>query len=383
MPIAVTVIFKKMIRELESGLSSRQVKRSRFEGYQAAMNVIKQAMPVIKKELTKVVVPVSAIGAAGAAYAAAPKSKSSSKKGTATVMSARTGTTVSVKQRVKRKRGRKTDKVTRLSKRLKALEINAPKSAHRVCRNWLHNQYTCPVNECRHYNIAHWWKNVYEPMINNLRFYDRAVTPGMDTIDLNIAGISRDVLFRNVIISSHMRNNNHLPGRFKVYWYKCVDATSQNPLDVVGAVFDQYGVSSPLGTMNMFLTDFQKDLSKSWELIKTDKFFLNPGDEATSSYTLKTFKIDPNYNDDIGVNYYKGDIVAIIRVEGTIAHDVTTTNQVGYGEAGVDVINKVKADIKYQSDASFHDIKQVLSLGTIASAEVTLPTDATDEKDTV
>lgn len=311
--------------------------------------------------------------------AAAPKKKG----GTANVTNARTGTVTKVRNPRKRKKG-STSKLTKITKRLKTLEISAPKKAIRMCRGTSAAQYTSNANSIEYTNLAIWYSQHYAQKIDNLRFFDRGTTPGDDTINIANTAFATNVLFRNIALRIEGRNNNTLPCKPKLYWWRCKEDTSLNPTDIQATVQTNYGVSNANSVVGNFITDYRKEIEQYWDLVKVDTFSLQPGDEFNSNFNMKTFKYDPARYADYSATYHKNDIVVTFRMIGVIGHDSGTTSSVGILPSGIDVLVHRKFFIHYQSDTSFRDIEIETNLGAFATGgEATLPSDVTDEKDAV
>lgn len=279
----------------------------------------------------------------------------------------------------KRRRGaRRAGKFRRLEKRVATLARNTVPDSQRLVRRVAGGQIKSPVNVATHTNIEMWTAGTYEGSLDDLRTFDRAATPAPDTIDLRNSAFQTHVKYKDIVLRIETRNNNQVPCHFSVYWFKCTDNCATNPKSEA-ELLDQ-SLNLAFGTNPItYFSDVPKTF-KTWKLLKTDKFKLNPGDECKSVYTQKSFKWDVKYRDLENTSYHPGDICCVLRCMGTIAHDIADTSIVGYGESGADYLIHKKYTLIYPSDIPVRDSDvDITGLGSLANAEVAGPS-VDDEK---
>lgn len=281
----------------------------------------------------------------------------------------------------RRKGARRTGKFRKLEKKVANLVRNTVPDSQRLVRTVVGAQITSPVNVATHTNIEMWTAGTYEGALDDLRMFDRAATPAPDTIDLRSSAFQTHVKYKNIVMRIETRNNNNVPAHFNVYWFKCTDNVNTNPKSEA-ELLDQ-ALNHAFGTSPItYFSDVPKTF-KTWKLMKTDKFKLNPGDECKSVYTMSKFQWDVKYRDLESTSYHPGDICCVLRCMGTIAHDAADTSIVGIGESGVDYLIHKKYTLIYPSDIPVKDAQVDSSgLGSLVNGEVAGP-EVEDEKDAV
>lgn len=286
-------------------------------------------------------------------------------------------------KRGKRRKTKKSQKskINKLSSRLKKLEKYGVQLAKRLVRANEYGQCKHDPNGAAYDAYGMWQPSTWEAHIDDLRFIDRGATPAIDDINLQNQTIGHDIHFINIVLTNVCRNNGQIPVNCATYWYRSKVDTSTSPLAHMTSMDDQMGITDANVNFNIYPTDFKANISKQWKLLKVAKATLNGGDELKSSVAIKHFQQNPKYNDIFSSTYSKGSVVVLVRTSGVIAHDATTTTEVGTGDGGVDIQHRLVYTIVYPSDANFRDIQTVNGGGTFGAAPEVVGPNVDDLKD--
>lgn len=257
-----------------------------------------------------------------------------------------------------------------LKDRVVRLERDVVDPATRIVKKISTSQKNCSPNVCSYSTNFAWYPTQWEEFITDLRFIDRAATPAADTIDLSNQSYSHELDFRNIFLSYSGKNNGQIPMKLKVYTFECIGPTGANstPTELMDAYDGVFAVSSSTTDILLYPSDMRKAWSDKWKILKTNSFSLNAGDEFSVSHSIKQFKYDVKAHDVVGSVYPKGCVLFVLRLQGVLCHDKTTTSEVGFSDSTIDTFAYIKYEIKYQSDASFTDMKVSSTLGTVTDA---------------
>lgn len=233
-------------------------------------------------------------------------------------------------------------------------------------------QVTGTVNLATYHVITLFDKTRIGQMCDDLPFMDRAATPATDTIDPTTQTLENEVHFDSMYAKLRLVNNFEIPATFDIYLCKFKIDTSSTPLATLTSGDADVGITDADTNVLTFPSDF-KEFQKTFHIVKHAKFVLKAGDEFVFTHQRKNYRYDRLLANQSGTSYNKGDEHILIRHEGAVAHDTTTSSLVGLGDGGCDYVLKRKAVIRYQGDLNFRKIETVNNLGAISTAEVAGP----------
>lgn len=211
----------------------------------------------------------------------------------------------------------------------------------------------------------------FEAVIANLQYYDPS-NPGTLTTASGATGtFQRDIMFKSIYNCVRARNNYIFPVRLTCYFFQCKGDTNISPNTYrTDGIAD---VTSSTSTLLTYPTDSQS-LMDQYALVKTLKKTLNPGDEFFGSIVHKDIKYDPSLSDSHTSEFQKRNKAGaiLVRIEGIIAHNATTTSTVGTGPGQVDLDYRQTYTIEYPAGAKIKRIFVQDDQNALASNEISL-----------
>lgn len=240
-----------------------------------------------------------------------------------------------------------------------ALEKNSNVNIN-TWRNIDSGQISCEVNQCSYSNFFLLSSTVLESAIDGAQVYDpntnTMVTANLSSID----GIKTKILNAKTILS--LRNNAFTPCELKIYWIRFKKRGATAPILLFEDGLENAGI-----TTNE-LTDLRYDIydSKTFndfcKVYKTRKIRLEAGDETRLELCKKTpFMYDPDELDKhTASEYVPGQTQAlVIRMNGVISHDDTSTSNVGTCNSTLDYV--LNYHIKFVASPSTSRSKHLLA----------------------
>nr|UOF82661.1 putative capsid protein [Cressdnaviricota sp.] len=204
-------------------------------------------------------------------------------------------------------------------------------------------------------NVCKWADNYrctgsdIETAFAGLRYYDPATPGTLITAALGTGTFCRQFLM-NCYAQLIVKNNALIPADVIVYLAKAKQSTSTSVTSAMdGALADLGGVVKE-STM-IFMKDCMAEVRPYWDVKVAKKVRLQPGAEIKLTYNTGEFEYDPATFDLVSSTYnpdYKT-FGWIIRTQGVLAHDKTTTTNVGTSSARVDYYLKEVYSCKYNS----------------------------------
>lgn len=258
--------------------------------------------------------------------------------------------TIASKPADKKKKTKRLGKKAPLKKRVTQLE----RMVHKLDSKYTYRridaeQITASANLCGWNEFAKSTPSGLETAFANLRYYDPA-TPGT----IIAAGMGTGTFSRDYNISGYskilLRNNDLVPVDFHLYLCECKESTSNDVLSLLdGALADLSAIGKTSTTC--FLSDGKSEIEPYWKYKLVKKMRLMPGGEFSSSHIIKPFDYDPTRLDVITSTYQpmSKTFSWVIRVQGTVCHDKTTTGNVGITAAALDCIVKTIYTCRYNS----------------------------------
>jgi hypothetical protein len=290
------------------------------------------------------------------------------KKFTPMVMhrSAATGLRKYRKQRSKsRRRGKRT-----LKKRVAFLEQTTSKATFKY-RNIVPHQTTVNVNECAYAFYPAFTDDIIDPALDVLPSTDNAgLKTDKDFSESQSTQGSRKFTINDIYIEFATRNNDLKGVHVDIYWVKAKEKTSNTIITNMDAMdADILRDGGPASTQ--LLTYPSDYYNLDWKIIKHEKKYLNPGDEMHTFYTKKYHKHDPTIPQVDNTTYMEGDVGVLVRLQGVLAHDSTTTTNVGTADAFIDHYMKTKFTVTWPSEVPYRRIECNSSLASLPTPRTT------------
>lgn len=243
-----------------------------------------------------------------------------------------------------KKRKRKTYRKKRsLRKRLGYVEnyvksVSAANKDVAITRAQVEGQMSCNDLVCAYQVFQCGTKADFLTALANIeaRQLDAGVTTQVTT-DQTV--VSAPVGFK-VFCSTRLKNNNQIPAQVDVYYYKSIADTADSPFAIQEDVMTTYGVSAfntnIQWTMNC---PFESNLKNFYKKLKHEKFILNAGDEISINLKSKYHRANmEEWNDRTSNSLKDISYHAVVRIQGVVCHDQTTTSLVGWNEVTLDYI---------------------------------------------
>lgn len=253
-----------------------------------------------------------------------------------------------------------TSKRRTLKKRVDDLEKFKTNFSKKIFRELTYTKHSCNDNECAYTQFSAVTSLNLEGSVDNLRFLDRSVGDDVEVSMINAsAAIKRNIVFRDIYCAVRARNNYSIPCELTFYWFLTTENTDVSISSKITTSGTNLNISSPLTDLNVYPSDLDV-LKRSYKILRTEKVTLNAGDQAESKYTRHMKKYDPTYLDNLPASEdanVKGDINCVIRIQGVLAHDTTTSSNVGRADASCDLEFYRKWSVVYPSDARFMEFE--------------------------
>lgn len=190
--------------------------------------------------------------------------------------------------------------------------------------------------------------SLIETPLAGLKYYNPATPGTLTTADGATGTFSHKFLFDSIY--SHVRcvNNYQTPVYCTLYLLTPKGDTSVAPQEAFTSGLADIG--SPSATSPLVHPTDSPVFNELWKIHKSVSKRLGPGQEMTLSHSIKKLVYDTAYNDAHTSTFKKieGAHVYLIRVEGSLGHDLSS-NQQGRLPCGVDYEMNRKYVIKYNA----------------------------------
>lgn len=305
------------------------------------------------------------------------KNKSRSKrrkKSGGSKYSARSGRVVSATKR--RTSGKR--KVS-LKSRVKALERKQC-YAKKIIRVRQFGQLAHSQNACAYGTKTIWRKDIVEPWCTSLKYFDRAATPIQDSVTTVNDSSRQKFKFTNLYFKQTAKNGGKIPIRVTLYLLKVKQHTSTSPTAAIQSDDSYVGISDGTIDSLAYPSDYAL-FNQYFDVVKTCKALLLGGDELQMVHTIKSKQYDPTIYDQTTSDYNEGDLIFYQRIEGVLAHDRTTTSQVGTGDGFVDMMYDTRCNLIHPSDYNVKYIDTSQEGTTMTDTPETVGPNVTDQVD--
>lgn len=258
-----------------------------------------------------------------------------------------------------------------LSKRVKKLEGKVQENYwHHVCKSSSIVQPTCIADRCGYSSTMVIGSSEIEGFTDALPYYNRAApgTIAQSNTTLNFNPIKLKFDFYAKIT---MRNNFLYPCDMDCYIVQPkIDSNTTPSADVTSGITTLANPAISSTTAVCFYPSDSVLFKEKWKIIGHCKGRLQSGDEMDMPFHEK-FVYDHKLNDvAVGSYYKKYNRFLLIRVQGCVCHDSTTTTNVGTSPAALDCTIDRKFTFNYPSDVAGRSVEQTTGLTAIATAVV-------------
>jgi hypothetical protein len=204
---------------------------------------------------------------------------------------------------------------------------------------------TTSINQCSYTNFTIGRSSDYHALMQNFVKIGEtdANSEREETYDLRSWNQQRLWLTGTVSVMK-LRNNSAYPT--DIIFYECAAkeytaVTAESAID--DGLDDLAGTDAGWETEPMFYPTMSKTFNKRYRILNKRKVRLNPGDETT--YVVKTAfgkVFDEDYYDSRTAQtiWPRLTKALLIRVQGCISHDQTTSTLVGYASAQIDYVQE-------------------------------------------
>lgn len=170
-----------------------------------------------------------------------------------------------------------------------------------------------------------------------------------------------------------MRNNYLYPCNVRCYVLKPkIDQSASTPqAAVTGGLTEQASGAGVYSTTAPFTyPSDSKEFMDTFDIVSSCEMKLQSGDECIVPYS-ETIHYDQEYRDNNSDTYLKKySRMFFIRVVGVVAHDQTTTTNIGIAPTALDVVVFRKLEIKYPTLAPLKTTEVLSGLSTLTTAIV-------------
>lgn len=208
-------------------------------------------------------------------------------------------------------------------------------------RNLSKGQESANANECYYTHLLLNAKSQLDSATDNTTVqYINAGVPALQVVDLNdhTTVDSAKINFHRTQAISEIRNNWSVPVHMHVYKLFCRESSGTSPMTRFDTDMKAKGITTPLTDVRFYLYDAQQTFKRYWKIYSRSEHLLLPGEEITLSLKRnRPFKYDPTEANQ----YIKGITQAlVIRIQGVVAHDSTSTADIGYQAVRYDRITR-------------------------------------------
>lgn len=213
---------------------------------------------------------------------------------------------------------------------------------------------------------------LYEAVLNKVPYLNTAAVGTAAAADMTLQAQPASFHF-SIYAEWRVRNNWYMPTHCKLYVCTPKVATNVSPTTALGYVTKQAiaGAAAPgYQEMGCFPWDVP-DFMDTYKIIETKEFVLNAGDEFTYKMS-EPFIYDQEMQDNHANTYLpRINKFVLLRQEGCICHDNTTTGNVGISSSKLDYVKHIIARVKYPSQQVGKFWNVVNSLDVITTSAIT------------
>lgn len=160
-----------------------------------------------------------------------------------------------------------------------------------------------------------------ETVLSALKFYDSSTSTYVTSNPASSAKFST-IQFKKFFAKAKFRNNYQVPADLKLYWCKPKADTSLAPSTCLSMWATDNLITGAITDTQVYITDSTL-FNDLWQIKKSEKVHLEPGQSFTTSYTSPGFEYDPAVYDSHNLAYQKKfeGCVLFLRLCGELGHD--------------------------------------------------------------
>lgn len=188
-----------------------------------------------------------------------------------------------------------------------------------------------------------------ETALANLKYYDPSNPATLITADATVGGFNKQVHFKSLTTTLHIRNNYQSDCDLVVYLCKPRDDTSIQPTTAWSNGATD-GANVAITDTSLYPNDF-KQFRDLWTAKRVQSSILSPGQTVKVSHSVKDIMYDPSTVDEHNLTYqkYYGNFVFLVLIKGVISHDSSLVTQRGLQACGIDILRKRTAIVNYDA----------------------------------
>lgn len=206
-------------------------------------------------------------------------------------------------------------------------------------------------------------------VLKKLKFFNPS-NPGtlLTDVDGSDGTYSRDYLFKSITQKLQIRNNFIADVQVKVYYCTVKEDTGLTPVQAWAAGIPDGGNAGGVEQLANYPSDYShfRDIWHSKVVLTTT---LSPGQSANLSNTVKNVEYDPAVF-QTQTDEYQRDIKSgcfMVVFQGTNSHTTSSPFPVGYGVAGLDLIQQTIHVVEYQAGTNIKYVHIQNDLPSLAS----------------
>lgn len=311
------------------------------------------------------------------------KAKADTGKGRKTKVtgsSNRSGTRKTVK--VNRGKGRKRKS---LKKRVQSLEKRVKKEpVHKfIYKADLGAQQLLSPGKASYKYVYFWDPTTIEAALDGAKYNPMSAPSTTTTINLPTAAANQKIPM-DLYTKMFIRNNHNMPVNMTYYVFELKNsmvslaATAPNYNHIFALDLSKDGITNTSAgdAMNdnpgVFMSDSEK-WRKEVRVIESGKLRLEAGDEfeVSSSASIRYNQERNDTEGDAGErDLAKYTRIFLSRLTGVVAHDATTTTNVGWGDGGIDLIRRQKFVVHGISDGLKSNLFEINNATTLTTPQI-------------
>lgn len=254
--------------------------------------------------------------------------------------------------RLNRRKRKRSKKSRSLKARISAVEKSCVADLSTlVYRNWAGQQIITTAGASAYNSFSVNDAGFIELALAQLRFFDPAV-PGTIVTGNGATGTYERRFGIKSSCILEIKNNYQIPVNLEVHEFRANSDTTQTPYTYANTLLNDNSNAGASALLNPLINvKDARGLGEMWKSMNTKYLTLLPGETCTMSASIPAIEYDPSEFDNHAMDYQVDwfSTSYLVGVTGTIGHDVTTSSEIGFTQAGVDCVFKRQASIRYNA----------------------------------